>query len=212
MAGETNTMSVESISGRAKAPRRGVRCHFCGGALPPAHWHCLESAQRRVMCACDICALRFQDGVNERFKRIPRNTRVLAGFRMTDAQWEELALPIDLAFFFHNSATGKAMVMSPSSAGAKESLLLAENWSRLVRENTQLTELKADVEALLVNRVDGVRDYFIAPIDVCYELVGLVHRHWHGGSGGESLWRELDSFFLRLRLQGQPGPEEAAHA
>jgi hypothetical protein len=150
--------------------------------------------------------------VGEHFKRIPRDTRVLAGFRMMDAQWEELALPIDLAFFFHHSATGKTIAMHPSSLGAKESLLTLENWSQLVRKNPMLAELKPDVEALLINRVGTARDYFIAPIDACYEVVGLVRRHWHGLSGGETLWRELDSFFSRLKLQSQPGHEEADHA
>ena len=60
-----------------------------------------------MVCACDPCALRFQDVVGGRFKLIPRGARTLPGFEITDAQWEQLALPISLAFFFHNGTTGK---------------------------------------------------------------------------------------------------------
>ena len=34
--------------------------------------------------------------------------------------------------------------------------------------------MQPDVEALLVNRVGGRRLYYLAPIDVCFELVGLM--------------------------------------
>jgi hypothetical protein len=43
--------------------------------------------------------------------------------------------------------------------------------------------MEADVEALLVNRVDGAREYFLAPIDACFELVGTIRVPWRGLSG-----------------------------
>ena len=42
---------------------------------------------------------------------------------MTDAQWESLILPINLAFFFHSSVEGRTIALYPSPAGAVESLL-----------------------------------------------------------------------------------------
>ncbi len=91
--------------------------------LGPLHRHLLEMAKRQVVCACDPCALRFHDVVDGRFKLIPRDARTLPGFRLTDAQWESLALPIDLAFFFDSTPEGKMTAMYPSPAGATESLL-----------------------------------------------------------------------------------------
>ena len=68
------------------------------------------------------------------------------------------------------------MAFYPSPAGATESLLPLSSWQQLVTENPALKRLEPDVEALLVNRVASARDYYIAPIDHCFELVGLFVR------------------------------------
>jgi hypothetical protein len=49
--------------------------------------------------------------------------------------------------------------------------------------------------------VDSKREYYLAPIDVCFELVGLIRVHWRGLSGGEIVWGEIDRFFSRLQMQ-----------
>src|SRR5678815_4160095 len=102
-------------------------CDFCNVPLPPTHRHLLEMANRKIICACDGCALRF-DNVIGRFKLIPRDTRALPNFTMTDPQWEALSLPIQLAFFFHSSPAGKVVALYPSPAGATESLLPITSW------------------------------------------------------------------------------------
>jgi hypothetical protein len=61
--------------------------------------------------------------------------------------------------------------------------------------------MEADVEALLVNRSSGAREYFIAPIDTCYELVGTIRMHWRGLSGGDEVWGKIDIFFTNLRTR-----------
>jgi hypothetical protein len=94
---------------------------------------------------------------------------------------------------------GKMVALYPSPAGATESLLPLETWSTLVSANPVLGTLEPDVEALLVNRVGDARDYLMAPIDVCYELAGLIRMHWRGLSGGELVWRKIDEFFARLK-------------
>ena len=53
-----------------------------------------------------------------------------------------------------------------------------------------------DVEALLVNRVGAVREYFIVPIDECYKLVGLIRLHWRGLSGGASSGERSAAFSM----------------
>jgi hypothetical protein len=67
-----------------------------------------------------------------------------------------------------------------------------------------LEAIEPDVEALLVNRVVPARDYYIAPIDHCFELVGLIRAHWKGFSGGEEVWRNINGFFSRLRERAGP--------
>lgn len=175
------------------------RCDLCNVRLAPAHRHLLEMASARIFCSCDACAIRFQGVIGGRFKPIPRDARRLPGLRLSDAQWEGLALPISLAFFFFSTPAGKMTALYPSPAGATESLLPLETWSALVSENPVLGTLEPDVEAFLVNRVGEARDYFIAPIDVCYELAGLIRMHWRGFTGGEAVWEKIGGFFARLR-------------
>ena len=174
-------------------------CELCGVELPRTHRHLLEMTNRRVVCACDACAMRFHDVIGGRFKLIPRDPRVLPKFKLSDAEWENLSLPIDLAFFFFSSLLKKVTAMYPGPAGATESLLPLTAWTTLVADNPRLGRLEPDVEALLVNRVGETREYFIAPIDACYELVGIIRVHWRGLSGGDAVWREIARFFTRLR-------------
>lgn len=69
-------------------------------------------------------------------------------------------------------------------------------------ENPALAEMAPEVEALLVNRVGKTRECFIAPIDRCYELAGLIRMHWRGLSGGEVVWQKIQEFFTNLRPRG----------
>lgn len=158
---------------------------------------------RNIVCTCDACALRFEGVINGRYKLIPRESRAVPNFRLTDSEWDKLALPIGLAFIVHNSATGKPMAIYPGPAGPTESLLSLQSWQGIVADNASLEEMKPDVEALLINRVRGARDYFIAPVDVCFELMGLIRKNWRGLSGGQKVWLEIETFFRRLREENE---------
>ena len=204
---------IATLRRLARPPAAEERCEWCSVRLAPAHRHLLEVANRRLICACDGCALRFEGVMGGRFKLIPREARALSGFRLADAQWESLALPINLAFFFQNSAAGKVTALYPSPAGATESLLPLKSWNALLAANPVLAEMEPDVEALLVNRVGSAREYFIAPMDRCYELVGLIRKHWRGFAGGEQVWGEMEKFFGRVRESaGVRGAGEVCHA
>jgi hypothetical protein len=58
--------------------------------------------------------------------------------------------------------------------------------------------MEPDVEALLVNRSRGARQYFLVPIEDCYALVGLIRTRWRGLTGGQEVWEEIESFFGSL--------------
>jgi hypothetical protein len=133
-----------------------------------------------------------------RFKLIPRDVRNVADFKMSDPEWEALSLPINLAFFFYSTPAKKMAAMYPSPAGATESLLPLSAWETFAAQNPELHKMQSDVEALLVNRVKGSRVHLIAPVDVCYELVGIIRTNWRGLSGGEEVWQKIDIFFSRL--------------
>ncbi len=158
----------------------------------------LEMATRKIVCSCDACTMTFVPVVEGRFKVIPRDARALPDFQISDADWEGLALPINLAFFFYDTPSGKTTALYPSPAGATESLLPLTAWEAIVRQNPLLSALTPDVEALLANRANDAREYFIAPIDKCFELVGLIRMNWRGFSGGEEVWSAIDGFFAAL--------------
>jgi hypothetical protein len=87
----------------------------------------------------------------------------------------------------------------PSPAGATESLLPLGAWEEMLKSNSELATVSPDVEALLINKNDDGFECFLVPIDVCYELVGLVRLHWRGFDGGTEAWEAIDGFFAGLR-------------
>lgn len=84
---------------RARTPLG--RCELCSAALGGEHPHLIEPASRNIVCACDACALLFDGAARGKYRRVSRSVRLLAAFRMTDAQWESLLIPINMAFFFN---------------------------------------------------------------------------------------------------------------
>ena len=50
-------------------------------------------------------------------------------------------------------------------------------------------------------------EYYLAPIDQCYRLVGLIRAHWRGLSGGTEVWREIAQFFDELKARATPRSE-----
>lgn len=177
-------------------PREGEeRCDTCGKPLPEDHAHTFEAAVRRIRCACAVCA-RLYETVH---KAVPRRIRALPDFQLSDWQWDELAIPISLAFFCFSTPARKMVVFYPGPAGAAESMLRLDIWQQIVAANPQLSTLEPDVEALLVNRAGATREHFLVPIDECYRLVGLIRIHWRGLSGGSKVWGEIVRFFDGLR-------------
>ena len=189
---------------RELARERGVeeRCELCSAGLGEVHEHLVAPSTRQLLCACHACAVLFSTGGGEsgKYRRVPRRIRFFPEFRLTDAQWESLRLPIHLAFFFHSSPAGRIVALYPSPAGPTESLLALDAWDEIVRENPRLGELAPDVEALLVDRSGrgGSARYYQAPIDECYRLVGIIRTRWRGLSGGDLVWDEIERFFADL--------------
>jgi hypothetical protein len=203
------SQAFDSLRQFARRPRRQVEvCEMCSLELRPEHAHLVELTQRRLHCACDACAMLFSNRSDAKYKRVPRDVRLLANFHMTDAEWDGLLIPINLAFFFKNSLDSRVSALYPSPAGATESLLPLEAWTNIMQNNPALKRMEPDVEALLANRVGAARglsvaEYYIVPIDACYKLVGLIRIHWRGLSGGTEVWKEIGAFFTDLRSKAE---------
>jgi Family of unknown function (DUF5947) len=191
---------------RKRAPVE--RCEMCSRELPPEHQHLVEPATRKLICACGACAILFDGQASARYKRVPRDVLFLRDFQLSDAQWDGLMVPIEMAFFFNSTPHGKMIALYPSPAGPTESLLALDTWNDIVEMNPILHKLEPDVTALLVNRVGHVRgaaaaEYYLVPIDECYKLVGLIRTCWRGLSGGTEVWREIGAFFAALKQRAR---------
>jgi Family of unknown function (DUF5947) len=183
----------------ARRQTAAERCELCSGELAPMHSHLLELAKRQILCSCEACALLFCGQTGAGYLRIPHRICLLSSFQMTDMEWEALMIPINLAFFYRDSATARMIAMYPSPAGATESLLSLESWEEIRAHNRALQTMESDVEALLVNRVSAEPEYFLVPIDECFRLVGIIRMHWKGLSGGTEVWKHIQQFFADLR-------------
>ncbi len=197
-------LAVRALQQFVRRPETQERCELCGAALGAQHDHLLELEKRRLACACQACAILFPGDAVQRYKRVPARIRPLPDFRLTDAQWAELLIPINMAFFYAGSISGKIAAVYPSPAGAVEADVPAEMWREIAAANRELDSLEDDVEALLVNRLGEQRgfpehQYFLLPIDRCFQLVGLVRTNWRGLSGGDELWQKLGAYFQELR-------------
>lgn len=191
---------------RKRDPRE--RCELCGAGLQSEHQHLFEPVARKLVCSCDSCAVLFHSHGETRLKRVPRRILGLPDFKITDSQWDDLMIPIGMAFFLESSIENRTLAFYPSPAGATESMPSLEAWSEIVQQNPVLHTLAPDVEALLANRLAG-GEYYLVSIDKCYELVGLIRSHWRGLSGGAEVWKHIGSFFDELRTRARWEPAHA---
>jgi hypothetical protein len=207
----------------ARAPRVAVpgapevapeRCELCSAPIAAEHRHLLELASRELLCACRACSLLFdREAASEgRYKLVSDRRLRLEDLELTDVAWEDLRLPVDIAFFFYNSTVGQVQAYYPSPMGPTESLLRLEAWRDLEAANPVLASMESDVEALLADRARGARRYWLVPIDECYSLVGLIRTRWRGLTGGREVWQEIEQFFDDLDRRSRPSRRETTWA
>ena len=164
------------------------------------HSHVVHLENRALLCTCRPCALLFTErGAGRgRYRAVPNRYLRDPNFTMTEAAWDSLQIPVRMAFFFHNSDLERPLAFYPSPAGATESLLPMDAWQEGLGATGLAAEMEFDVEALLLRQTGGVSECLLVPIDVCYELVGLVRMYWKGFDGGTEAWERIDAFFAEL--------------
>jgi hypothetical protein len=192
-----------NVLARARVAAEEV-CEICAVRIAAEHQHVVDVRDRRLLCACRPCYLLFvpEGAAQGRYRAVGDRTVALDGTVFEGPAWDALGIPVGLAFFFLNSATERIAAFYPGPGGATESQLAMSAWEALAAYEPQLRLLRADVEAALVYRRGGetTRAYLV-PIDVCYELVGIVRTYWQGFDGGQELHRHIDELFERVREQ-----------
>ncbi len=182
-----------------------MNCDLCGEPVPAEHRHLLDLERRELKCACRACAILFdrREAGGSRYRLLPERRLRIDEFELDEETWAELQIPVEMAFFFHSSAVDRVVAFYPSPMGATESALGLGAWQRLVADNPVLATLEPDVEALLVNRARGARQFFVVGVDECYRLVGLIRSHWRGFGGGAEVWEEIEAFFRALSARAE---------
>jgi hypothetical protein len=209
--------ALRRVTRTRPAPVTGERCDMCAAPVGPEHAHVVDLQSRALMCSCRPCYLLFTDEhANLHYRSVPERYLSFAGSALDERSWDELQIPVGLAFLFRNSVQGRMVAFYPGPAGATESELPLAAWERIVAQHPQLTVLRADVEALLVRRATGSggpdpvdSDCHLVPIDACYELVGRLRTLWRGFDGGREAHDAMDAFFAQVRARSRPAPPVA---
>jgi hypothetical protein len=196
------------VSATRPEPSAQERCEMCAEEIGERHQHVVDLTGRGLMCTCRPCYLLFTaEDAQLRYRAVPDRYLSFPDFALNTGQWDELEIPVGLAFFFRNSVLDRTVAFYPGPAGATESELPLGAWDAIVAANPALATLRPDVEALIVrlpDRTSGAPGSFLVPIDRCYELVGALRLAWRGFDGGQEARALLDGFFGDLDARATP--------
>jgi hypothetical protein len=188
----------------------GETCEMCRVPISDEHSHVVDVSSRSLMCACRPCYLLFTaDDAQQRYRAVPDRYLAFPDFRLGPGQWDELEIPVGLAFFFRNSVQDRTVAFYPGPAGAAESELPLEAWAAVEQANPQLAVLAPDVEALLIRtsgRGGTQISCHLVPIDACYQLVGQLRSVWRGFDGGAEGRALINAFFADVESRARPAP------
>jgi hypothetical protein len=196
-AGQGPLAVLQRIRRPAPVARAGDRCEMCAEDIPDEHGHVVDIEGRSLLCACRACALLFTNAgaAGGRYRTVPDRYVAVTPFELSPGRWDELAIPVSMAFFLPSSTSGHTACFYPSPAGATESLLPMAAWAEMEAANPALGTVEPDVEAVLVRARGNGFDGYVVPIDACYELVGMLRTHWRGFDGGAEAHAKIEEFF-----------------
>ncbi|HET7691389.1 MAG TPA: DUF5947 family protein [Nocardioidaceae bacterium] len=193
-------------------PEPDERCEFCAVDIGERHGHVADVVDHRLLCVCRPCYLLFapQGAGGGRYRGVGEEVRRVEGVALGDADWDALRIPVDLAFFFSQTGAENVLAFYPGPGGATESLLDLAAWDGILTANPVLADVVPDVEAVLLRRTEGGFGCYVVPVDVCYELVGVVRLHWTGLGGGTEVWTAIARFFDGLDARAVLVPRAGA--
>jgi Family of unknown function (DUF5947) len=180
-------------------------CELCAAGVPAEHGHVADLEQATLICACRACYLLFthaQAG-RGRYRAVPDRYLADPQRRLSAADWDQLGVPVGLAFFLRSSLRDEMAGFYPSPAGATECRLNLNTWHSLAESYPLLDAAAPDVEAILISRSDSGVDCFLVPIDACYELAGRMRLLWRGFDGGEEARASIAGFLDGVRSRSR---------
>jgi hypothetical protein len=202
-AGETSTAAPQ-LSGPPGAAE-AEKCELCATPVPAEHGHVADLESSTLACACRACYLLFTQASagRGRYRAVPDRYVRDPGRTLSAAQWDQLEIPVGLAFFLKSSSADQVAGFYPSPAGVTECILNLAAWQQLTDEHPLLGAAAADVEAALICRTDEGIEYFLVPIDACYELAGRMRLYWRGFDGGAEARASIAGFLDMVRSRAR---------
>jgi uncharacterized protein DUF5947 len=193
-------------------PAPEEKCEMCAAVIPAEHGHVADLHNASLLCACRACYLLFTpvEAGRGRYRAVPDRYLADPEHPLAPGEWEDLEIPVGLAFFLRSSARDEVAAFYPSPAGATECRLDLGAWARVAAGHPLLTAMDSDVEAVLIAKQGDRIEHFLVPIDACYELAGRMRLTWRGFDGGGEARQSIDDFLSMVRsrtreLSGEAG-------
>jgi uncharacterized protein DUF5947 len=188
------------------------KCELCATEIPPEHGHVANLEASTLSCACRACYLLFTQAQagRGRYRAIPDRYLRDPQRPLSVAEWDHFDIPVGLAFFLRSSQDDRVTGFYPSPAGATECILDLNAWDALAADYPLLGAAAPDVEAVLICRTEAGVEYFLVPIDTCYELAGRMRLHWRGFDGGSEAQQSIAEFLAQVRSRARAFRREAA--
>ena len=159
---------------------------------------------------CLRVALRRHGGseIQARFRTASNSS---PNFEMTDGQWESLMIPINWPSSFAPASRTERSRSIPARRARLNRCCRSthgQRSSRAIRVCIHSSPTSRLCSSIAYGHAHGLTraEYYIAPIDECYKLVGLIRTNWKGLSGGTEVWDEVGRFFAELR---NPNPRSS---
>ena len=106
----TPLASLRRIAASRPQPVVGERCEMCAEPISEDHPHVVDLESRNLMCTCRGCSLLFSSEHAElRYRAVPDRYLSFPGFSLGASEWDELQIPVGLAFVFQNSVQGRVV-------------------------------------------------------------------------------------------------------
>ena len=202
-----------------QAARPEESCEMCTAGILATHGHVADLEKSSLLCVCRPCYLLFEHSQagGGRYRRVPDRYLHDPARPMSAAEWDELEIPVGLAFFLYSSQAGQVAGFYPSPAGSTECRLDLGAWERLAQAHPLLAAIEPDVEAALISRTDragtdkaSTVEHFVVPIDACYELAGRMRMLWKGFDGGTEARESIGEFLGGIRSRARVFSQESS--
>lgn len=184
------------------------RCELCSTQVPAGHGHIADTEAASLLCACRACYLLFTQpgGPRRRYAAVPDRYLGDPGASLSPSELDQLQIPVGLAFFLRTSRDGQLAGFYPSPGGATQCELDLAAWRQLADAHPLLAAAADDVEAVLISKDGpaGGAEYYVVPVDVCYELAGAIRLSWRGFDGGAEAREHIAAFLARVRDRARP--------